>query len=264
MDRTEKLTMLIVDDQQEVLDVYRQVLHDGLQHEVECVCMPAEGLHLARHRLFDIAIIDAKIPYKQSQMGGLLLAEEIGRILGSQAVLLMSQYEVKEQVSHFNSTFRFLPKPRGDQSLVTWAEKVLLEKVKALVREQYGFVVMPYGRAECDRWYQETLAGWMNASGYALKRMDQIATVKAINVELLNRIREAHFVVGYMPFENPNVYFEAGYAAALDKFLLLFAPNRDALPFDIRANHVFATTGQENDKARAELLAFMQSLRGAR
>ncbi len=262
MDRTEKLTLLVVDDQSEVLDVYRDVLQEGLKHEVECVCMPAEALHLAQHRLFDMAIIDAKIPYRQAPLGGLLLAEDIGRILGSHSVLLMSQYDLRGQVSQFNSNFRFLAKPRPEQSIVLWAEKVLLEKVKSMVRSQYGFVVMPYGRTECDRWYQDTLSPWMHEAGYALRRMDEIATVKAINVELLNRIRDAHFVAVYIPFENPNVYFEAGFAMALEKFLLLFSPNRESLPFDIRANRVFHTSDGGTQSARAELVNFMRALRG--
>ncbi len=264
MDRTQRLSLLIVDDQSEVLDVYGDVLSGVGAHDVECVCMPAEALHLVRHRLFDMAIIDAQIPYKQASLGGLLLAEEVGRILGSQAVLLISQHEIKERVSQFNSSFRFLSKPRPDQSIVSWAEKVLLEKVKSLVRAQYGFVVMPYGRPECDRWYLETLVPLMQRAGYSLKRMDEIATVKAINVELLNRIREAHFLVVYIPFENPNVYFETGFGAALEKFQLLFSPSRESLPFDIRANRVFLTAEKGVDPSGNEVVGFMQSLRGSR
>lgn len=262
MDRINRLTILIVDDEVGILGVYRRVLQEQLGHEVECAALPAEACRYVRERLFDIVIVDAKLPYKGAGMGGLILAEELGSVLGVQAILLMSQFDVRGEVSHFNPNFTFLPKPRPGKRLGAWAEKELLSKMKSLVKRQYGFVVMPYNNEECNGWYKHVLSPWMAEAGYSLRRMDEIATTKAINVELLEKIRQSHFVVACMPDHNANVYFEAGFATALHKYLILFAPNdMDGLPFDIRANHVFPMTNGQDSGAREKLLRFMTGLR---
>ncbi len=262
MDRTEKLDILIVDDQVEVLDVYRDVIQHRLGHIVECVSWPAEAMRHVHDRMFDLVIIDAKIPYKGAMLGGLILAEEVGRVLGMQSVMLMSQYDVRGEVAHFNPNITFLSKPPIGRNLIAWAEKDLLEKMQGLVRRQYGFVAMPYGDAECDEWYRTVLTPWMKEAGYALKRMDEIATTKAINVEMLERIRQAHFVIVCLPSSNANVFYEAGFATALSKYLLLFARNLESLPFDIRANRVFTMAKATDGQARVELLQFLRALRG--
>lgn len=88
-----------------------------------------------RERLFDIVIVDAKLPYKGAGMGGLILAEELGDVLGMQAILLMSQYDVRGEVAHFNPHFTFLPKPRDPSGLITWAEKELLSESRILLSD---------------------------------------------------------------------------------------------------------------------------------
>ncbi|NOU08702.1 MAG: response regulator [Nitrospira sp.] len=261
MDRLNRLTILIVDDQDEVLKVYRDVLQEHLGHEVECALLPAEASRYVRERLFDMVIVDASLRYKGAGMGGLLLAEELGTVLGTQAILLMSQFDVRGEVSHFNPNFTFLPKPRDGSGLTVWAEKELLARVKSLVRRQYGFVVMPYNNGECDEWYQNVLTPWMAEAGYSLRRMDEIATTKAINVELLEKIRQSHFVVVGMPDHNANVYFEAGFATALHKYLIMFASDPKRVPFDIRANHILPMANLEDAGAREKLLRFMNGLR---
>jgi len=178
--------------------------------------------------------------------------------------LLMSQYDVRGEVSQSNPNCSFLPKPMDGRNLLAWAERELMTKVRTMVARQYGFVIMPFNNPESDAWYRETLAPWVMEAGYSLRRMDEISTTKAINVELLNRIKEAHFVVAYVPRANPNVYFETGYACALDKFLLLFAPSQDELPFDIRANRIFRVSDGSSGASRQELLHFMEGLRGIR
>lgn len=261
MDRLNRLTILIIDDQVDVLDTYRDVLQEQLGHEVECAALPAEASRYVRERLFDMVIVDAKLSYKGAGMGGLILAEELGSVLGVQAILLMSQFDVRGEVSHFNPNFTFLPKPRDGNSLRAWAEKELLAKVKSLVKRQFGFVVMPYNNRKCDEWYQNVLTPWMAEAGYSLRRMDEIATTKAVNVELLEKIRQSHFVVVCMPDHNANVYFEAGFATALHKYLILFAPTIDGLPFDIRANQILPMMNDQDAGAREKLLRFMRGLR---
>lgn len=173
----------------------------------------------------------------------------------------MSQYEVREEVRHYDVAFSFLSKPRDGGGMLAWVERELMNKVRSMIEKQFGFVAMPYGHAGTDEWYNTRLVPWMKEAGFAIRRMDEIPTTRAINHEMLLRIKQAHSVLVYVSEANPNVYFEAGYAIACDKYVVVFSPTLDTLPFDIRSNHAF-TVGHDLEKERETLLRFMFGLRG--
>lgn len=261
MNRIERLGILIIDDQQEVLEVYQDVLGEDFGHCVECVSSPGEALRLARQHMYDIVIVDAKIPYKGASLGGLILAEEVSRILGVGSIVMMSQFNVRQKVVSFNSEFAFLPKPDGG-ALSEWVENILLKKIEALVRRQYGFVVMPYGDAESDAWYEKALQPWMNEAGFSVLRMDEISHTRPIDSELLNRIRESHFLVLLASERNPNVFFEAGYAVALGKYMVVLAPDGEELPFDMRMVNRLPAYSPDDHLGQEKVISFMRGLRG--
>ncbi|MBN2449216.1 MAG: response regulator [Lentisphaeria bacterium] len=261
MSRIGHLSILIVDDQDEVLEVYEDVLANELGHTVYSVYSAAEAVNEVQKRLFDIVLVDAKIPYKGAQYGGLILAEGISTILGLEAVLLMSQHDVRDDVRALNKPYHFLPKPRGGDFL-EWVKGVLLRRIQKQIERQYGFVVMPYGDEASDLWYRSTLAPWLRDAGFSVRRMDEIATTRPINTDLLSRIRDAHLVVVYASAANANVYYEAGYACALEKFTLVFTRCPEELPFDIRPNRALPVADSDEEKARLALQQFMRSLRG--
>jgi CheY-like chemotaxis protein len=259
--RLERLNILVVDDQRNVLDVLKDVLGRKLGHRVVCARMAGEALRLVSDRLFDIVLVDAKMPYKDAGLGGLLVSDEIRSVLGIGSIILMSQYSVRERVAGFNPDYAFLPKPESGTELVEWAQRDLMEQVGEMISAQYGFVVMPYGREECDAWYLQKLTPWVREAGFQLRRMDEISSGnKAINVDLLRRIRDAHFVVVYAPERNANVFFEAGYAFAWEKQVLVFTDSVESLPFDIRSNRAFPVNGDDKQERR-DILKFMLGLR---
>ena len=53
-------------------------------------------------------------------------------------------------------------------------------------------------------------------------------------------IRDSHFVVFVASEHNPNVYYEAGYAVALGKNVIMCAPQYSDLPFDVRGDNCLA------------------------
>ncbi len=261
MNRSERLAILIVDDQEDIPEVCEDVLSEQ-GHQVECILNPGMALRLVKNRLYDVVIVDAKMTYKRAQKGGLLLAEELAGILGTDSLILMSQFEVREEVLELNPHFTFLPKPKGDQSFSGWVEKKLMATIQRLLRRQYGFMVMPYGNEELNRLYHEQLVACMNEAGFLLKRMDEMPGPRAINTELQEKIRQAHFILICASDKNPNVYFEAGFAAALDKFSIICAADIEQLPFDLKSNHVHRLGGSDPMAERQELLGLLDSLRG--
>jgi CheY-like chemotaxis protein len=261
MTRTDHLSILIVDDQPEVSRFYKKLLADR-GHLVETCYFAGESLRHVRERLFDVVVVDAKIPHRGAGLGGLILAEEVSAILGINAVLLMSQYDIRGEVAHYNPEFTFLPKPAATGDLREWVENDLLGRMRSLVEQQYGFVVMPYNDPAGDAWFREVLVPAMQTAGYAVRRMDQIPHTQPINTELLKRIQQAQFVVVYAPRQNANVYFEAGYAVALNKFVLFVACELENLPFDVRSHRFFRAAAEPTPAGTEELARFMSGLRG--
>ena len=257
--RHEQLSILVVDDQEELLDVFREELGERLGHRIRCAYMPAEAMRYANEVLWDIVVIDAKIMYKGAPLGGLILADEITTVLGMNTVLLVSQYDVREEVRHSNPSLAFLPKPRIGTPLRDWMIGPLLTRVRELLREQYGFVAMPF-RDSSIRFYREMLVLWLAEAGFVVRNMDDIATVKPINHELLNRIRDSHFVIVYGAEENANVYLEAGIGYAHGKFVVLLWPTEREPPFNIRSNRILRI-GNEDSHTKAALLEFLSRLR---
>ena len=121
---------------------------------------------------------------------------------------------------------------------------------------------MPYNDVDADAIYDEALTPWLEELGFVIKRMDQMPTPRAVITELQKKIRQAHFVLVYVPDRNPNVYFEAGFGAALDKFNIVCAPDIEALAFDLASNYALTVGGADRKTERAELLKFVQRLRG--
>lgn len=263
MNRCDKLTILIIDDQREVLEMYQDVLVEQLGHHVEIVSMPREAMHLVERHLFDVVIVDAKITYKGAPFGGLLLAEEISTVVGIGSIILMSQFDMREEVRRFDAAFTFLSKPRDGSDLLGWVKKDLNSKICNMVAKQYGFVAMSFGNAQNNEWYRTRMVPWMKEAGFEVKRMDEFANAREpINVALLDRIKEAHFVVFYASLNNPNVFFEAGYACAQGKYLVMLSPKGEVLPFDLRSNHTIPIDYENDARTKADLLRLMYRLRG--
>jgi len=80
----------------------------------------------------------------------------------------------------------------------------------------------------------------MRETGFEVRRMDEFATTKAINVQLQKRIRAAHFVLFCASRNNVNVLFEAGYAHARGTYPVVPTPKVEELPLDLRSNYVIA------------------------
>ena len=261
MKRADRLSILFVDDQPEIPRFYAALLR-AQGHTVETCYFAGETMRHVNERMFDVVVVDAKISHCGAGLGGLILAEEVSQIMGMNGVLLVSQYDIRGDVAHYNPAFTFLPKPEASGDPREWVEQDLLARIRSLVERQYGFVVMPFNDPEGEAWYNEVLVPAMGAAGYAVRRMDQIPHTRPINTELLVRIRQAHFVVIYAPTPNANVYFEAGYAIALGKFVMLVARKVGNLPFDVRSHPFFRASAEPTPEGAAEMTQFMLGMRG--
>jgi CheY-like chemotaxis protein len=85
-----KIRILVIDDDLAMLSLYEEHLGNRLGYRVDRASIAGEATRMASERMYDIAICDAKLNYKRSSFGGLLLAEEFARRFGCNAVLVVS------------------------------------------------------------------------------------------------------------------------------------------------------------------------------
>lgn len=69
---------------------------------------------------------------------------------------------------------------------------------------------------------------------YNCKRMDDITDIKRITPVMFSSIKNSAFVIVDLTFERPNVYYELGYADALDKPIIVTAKKGTVIHFDAK------------------------------
>lgn len=70
--------------------------------------------------------------------------------------------------------------------------------------------------------------------GYSCSRVDEEVFQGQIISEIQNRIQASDIIVAETTDKNPNVYYEVGYAHALDKHVILITKDAATLPFDLK------------------------------
>jgi hypothetical protein len=118
----------------------------------------------------------------------------------------------------------------GADFAVTAADAVRL--AERLAVGSSVFVVMAF-RAELDDTFR-TIQAVCKAHGLACARTDKDPTTTRIYQRIVGGIRRAALVVADVTIQTPNVYYELGYAEALDRPVVVIARQGTELPFDTR------------------------------
>jgi hypothetical protein len=69
---------------------------------------------------------------------------------------------------------------------------------------------------------------------YNCLRMDEITNINRITPEMLNRIKKSAIVIVDLSLERPNVYYELGFADALEKPIIVTAKEGTKIHFDAK------------------------------
>ena len=98
---------------------------------------------------------------------------------------------------------------------------------------QTCFVVMQFSK-EFNELYETIIKPLCLSNGYKPVRADESYDNNFIIHEILTEIKEASVIIADITPDNPNVYYEVGYAHALGKkVILLCNDERTKLPFDL-------------------------------
>lgn len=126
--------------------------------------------------------------------------------------------------------------PSGDQiGLFAWGpEPVEFKDTKVVaIRPPKVFVVMRFGEP-FDALYTDVIKPVVEEMGLQAYRADDIYRPGVILQDIIQGIVEAEVIIAEITPPEPNVFYELGYAHALDKTTILLAERNGKLPFDIR------------------------------
>lgn len=99
------------------------------------------------------------------------------------------------------------------------------------------FVAMQFGEP-FDTIYREVIQPGARNLGLEVVRIDEVAGPGLIFEDIKRKIADAKIVVAEITEPNQNVFYELGYAHALNKPTILLARRGRDLPFDIRSYRV--------------------------
>ena len=97
----------------------------------------------------------------------------------------------------------------------------------------FVFVLMPFDKRFDDVYALAIKAAAKEIGAYA-ERVDEQQYAEGILDRIFNQINKADVVVADMTGRNPNVFYEVGYAHALNKLVVLLTQDADDIPFDLK------------------------------
>ena len=129
------------------------------------------------------------------------------------------------------------------------------------------FVMQPFDGGQFDQRYEEVYAPAIKDAGLEPYRVDQDPSVSIPIQEIESGIRQARVCLAEITLDNPNVWFELGYAIACKKEVVLICADARTtrFPFDVQHRTIikYATRSPSDFKAlqgniTAKLSAYLE------
>ena len=115
-----------------------------------------------------------------------------------------------------------------------------------------------------DDMYLEVIKAVSKEFGLDALRADEMYGPGVIVRDIINQVVNAQMVIADISVANANVYFEVGYALALNKPIILLARKGTDLPFDVSGFRVLFYEDSIGGKAKVEegLRNHLRAIRG--
>lgn len=137
-----------------------------------------------------------------------------------------------------------LPSPIESTQLGLFAwgvSQITVEEVIYQKEPLSAFLMIPF-TTEYDQFYANVLCPLASNKGIELKRCKDLTTPTVIFDDIREGIEKSDILIAEISEQNPNVFYEIGYAHALQKKVILISKKfrlKDA-PFDVRSNRIVA------------------------
>ncbi len=141
---------------------------------------------------------------------------------------------------------------------------IMLRNIVVHDRRPKAFVVMQFTE-EFDELYSEVIKPTCERFGYESIRGDDIYNNGLIIKDITTSLQEASVIIADITPDNPNVYYEVGYAHAINKpTILLCERTREKLPFDVSGFRTLFYDNSIGGKSQIEdrLSKHLESIKG--
>lgn len=256
MSRKRPISVLLLDDNPDLVAYYCNQLkkYPGLVLFPETNSLRARLL--ARKQLFDCLVIDAKLEYRGFEFGGLRLADDLRSRYGANSTIIISRYITASFAKVSELSCEFMEKGTGSHG--NRFEKELYLKLRQMQKQQYAFVAMPF-KGNSDSLYPHIRRAVIG-SGLRCVRVDKIPHTRPIQELIFELVEKSKLVIFVADDGNPNAYYEAGFADAMYKEVILVTRSVESLPFDIR-NRNAVVYGNKPGSIEAKIKAKIHAIR---
>lgn len=115
----------------------------------------------------------------------------------------------------------------------------------------FAFVLMPFDQA-FDDIYKFGIKATATTLGILAERVDEQIYSEGILERIYRQIELADLIIADMTGQNPNVFYEVGYAHAKGKFCILLTQKSEDIPFDLK-HHRHIVYGNSISQLRTQL-----------
>ena len=148
-------------------------------------------------------------------------------------------------ITSYSSKFAFECGKIGIDDFIekTFKEEILISKInnqiRAIENDYVGnvFCIMPFSKELYDT-YLFGIKDTFNKYGYKCERIDEQHYNDLIISKIKKSIKKADIIIAELTGQNQNVYYEVGFAHALNKKVILIADNIDDVKFDLKSNNI--------------------------
>ena len=126
------------------------------------------------------------------------------------------------------------------------------------------FVIQPFDKGKFDKRFRDDFEPALKDAGFEAYRVDEDPTPDVLIDAIEEGIRLAPLVLADVTKDNPNVWYELGYAFALSKPVILTCEDGRRLPFDIQHRHVIhyqTESGSDFARLRRQITERAEALR---
>lgn len=105
----------------------------------------------------------------------------------------------------------------------------------------YCFVIQPFDKNKYDKRYRDTFSPAIEKCGITAYRVDNDPSVSIPIETIEDKIRNSTFCFAEISTDNPNIWFELGYAIAYGKEIIMVCCSEErttAFPFDVRHRNI--------------------------
>ena len=131
------------------------------------------------------------------------------------------------------SEFSAIAEKQEEFEIVAQSKEKHEHKIEIPIEKNLCFVLMPFNES-FNPIYSNIIKEIVTTFDINCVRADEIFGTRPIMKDIEEYIRKARFLIADLTDRNPNVFYELGFAHALDKKVILITQKIEDVPFDLK------------------------------